>query len=123
MNDRKNKGDGMKTLEEIKTTEDVMTVGRKDDNEVIVNEVTVGSKKQIDWANIIKCNLIVTLLGWLDQPGMSVHADRFNAVISGLNEINDAQTLIDNRDMSNKEVIKWIEGKLHFFLFFFLEYR
>ncbi len=100
----------MKTLEEIKTTEDVMMVGRKDDNEVIVNEITVGSEKQIDWANIIKCNLIVTLLGWLDQPGMSAHADRFNAVISGLNEINDAQTLIDNRDMSNKEVIKWIEG-------------
>ena len=72
--------------------------------------MTTGSEKQIKWADDIKGYTISGLHGWLSQPDMVNCKNRLMAVINGLNEIVDSKTIIDHRDLSNKDIVRWIEG-------------
>ncbi len=87
-----------------------LSISRNGTDYMIVDKPTVGSEKQIKWAHIIKGNMISCLYGWMEDPMYKKCENRLMAAVNKLNKFDDSKTLIDNRDMSRKEIVKWIEG-------------
>jgi len=84
------------------------TTGKQIEFEALEN--TIGSEKQINWADSLKANMIGKLLNWALEQIEENNKNRIMSVIEKSNKIVDAKFWIDNRNMSNSSFGKIIES-------------
>ena len=72
-----------------------------------VESNSIGSEKQINWANQIKANKISDVMMMISQHGIKVK-DQAIEIADKINAVVDAKFWIDNRNNSWKEIVKSI---------------
>ena len=76
-----------------------------------ITENSIGSEKQIEWANSIKVNKISEIFVMMSQP--NIKKEQYPAIIAycdTLNEKVDAKFWIERKDNSGREIAKELRG-------------
>jgi hypothetical protein len=85
--------------------------GQLNEQNYEVIETSIGSEKQINWANGIKINKISEIFMMMSQP--NIPSEKYPEIISYCDEMNkkvDAKFWIERKDNSGKEIMKEIRG-------------
>lgn len=87
-------------------TKIIVNKGYQNQKDYEVTDCTVGSVKQIEWADKIKADKIGDIFIILSQPGASAKEEQVIMYCNKLNTFCDAKFWIDNKDNSWKEIVK-----------------
>ena len=84
----------------------IINQGQPNEKEFEINGNSIGSEKQIDWADRIKLKKISDMFLMLSQPGMSKHETQIIELCKKMNQVVDAKFWIDNKNNMAKNIAK-----------------